>query len=133
MSHESNLKPIPRNSSKEKIHEIFTGLAYSTVKAAISKAIEEVNRERGTNFTQRIKLLNSFHIDKIFQELGDAPGYESINTPRLTPYEIAGLIEKTITEIQSHKQISPALISEISRKNNVSENHIKRILTISDK
>src|SRR5690554_6767676 len=114
MSHESNLKPIPRNSSKEKIHEIFTGLAYSTVKAAISKAIEEVNMERGTNFTQRIKLLNSVHIDKMFQELGDAPGYQSINTPRLSPYEIAALIEKTITEIRSHQQRTPRLIAEIS-------------------
>lgn len=133
MSHESNLKPIPRNSSKEEIRRIFNGISELKVSQAIHEAVEEVNAEKGRNDGRKIKLLNSFHIDKIFRALGDAPGYESIDTLPRSNREIADIVEKTIIEISKHKKIDSEVISLICQKHNISEKHITRVLGMNPK
>lgn len=75
---ERKLKPIPTIATKKQIFKMYYKLPDRVVRNAINIAIRKVNKTSRIKSTKHIKTLNSKHIAIICDELGDAPGYESV-------------------------------------------------------
>lgn len=78
MNSPHQLKPIPTIASKSTIYKMYVKLPVETVRRAIQYAVETVNNESKIKYTKSVKTLNSKHIAIIIDELGTAPGYESM-------------------------------------------------------
>lgn len=76
-SQPASLKPFPKNATKSEVYEMYKTFGKKRVRSAMQLAVDTVNSRKKIKFTKKTTTLTSHHLAIIFDELGQAEGYES--------------------------------------------------------